>query len=114
MHPIHRVSERSELRLGNDLLEFLCLWQFSLQSRRKKSVLCHADRAFSITQSIFDDRLIFAPAEYDADGRSFLRGFDETVQRRLVEVHFADKVRFEIANLESNHDVAVQPGMVEE
>jgi hypothetical protein len=96
------------------LFELLCLRQFGFQFRGEQSVFRDADRALGIAEGVLDDRLIFAPAEYDADGRSVLRGRDETINRGLVEVHFADEFRFEVAHLKINHDVAVQPGMVEE
>ena len=102
-----------EFRFRDDLLEFLCLGQFGFQFRRKKPVFRDADRTSSIAQSVFDDCLIFAPTKYDADGRAILRGLDQAIDRRLVEIHFAHEFRFEITDLEINHDVAVQPGMVE-
>ena len=68
----------------------------------------HTYRFSGVVQDIFDNRAILLLAENDADGRIFVFLADLPVQRGQVELHLADELRLEFADLQINCDQTAQ------
>lgn len=73
-----------------------------------------ADRLGDVAQGVFDDEAVRAAAEEEADGGGVLRGAQEVVDGRAVEVELAGVLGTERAHLQVDDDVAVELDVVED
>jgi hypothetical protein len=97
--------------------EFFNGRQGALQIFRKgggKPELRDADRLLRIAKSVFDEHFIVSLAEYDADARLIVWVFQEIVDGRKIEVHFAGVFRLEVADLQIDNDEAPESRIVKE
>ena len=73
-----------------------------------------AHRLAGIAQGIFDDHLVTALAQSNADGRLIVLVSKFIINGREVEVHLACEFRLEVLDLELDHDETAQPQVIEE
>ena len=66
------------------------------------------------TKRVFDDFVILAGAEQNADGWLLVWLANIPIQRLQVKVQFAEKLRLELADLQFNGNQAIYPPMEEE